>query len=421
MPLFHYEALDRTGNPVVGAMQVSDEAALSDRLRAMGYRPVTIHPPTIARRGTRQASMQTHGAGTRSAAVGRSGRVSKLSADERSMARMLHQLHLAFRAGIPAFQALSTVQAQVSHPALRQALGEMAGGVRDGHTISGEMENYPRLFQQGDIGMLRAAEIGGFLPEAFANLAARYEQDDNARRRLRIWTWFFHSNVITFLMLVALAPFFKTAIEAGFDVQAGLRAVAKTFLFVSVPLIALYFGALGWFYHVRHQPHWAYRWHRMALRLPVLGKINELRANAVFTRALQQLYQAGLGAQTAWETAAAAVPNLYLAERYGTGTRTVHDTGRLSLGLQQVGLLDPADVGMVATGESAGEVAQALQYLANRYEEDTRVALGASVIRGAITFTVWAFLLGGLGIAVLAQGYYGTVFQAVEKGMGVGE
>lgn len=421
MPLFHYEALDRTGNPVVGAMQVADEAALSARLTAMGYRPVTIHAPAVTRRGTRQAAAQAHLTATGGKAVNAGGATSKLHADERSMARMLHQLYLAFRAGIPAFQALSTVQAQVSHLALRQALGEMAVGVRDGNTLSGLMEQYPRLFQRGDVGLLRAAEVGGFLPEAFESLAVRYEQDDNARRRLRIWTWFFHSNVITFLGLVALAPFFKAAIEAGFDVRAGFRAVGHTFLFVSVPLLALYFGALGWFFHVRHQPTWAHRWHRMALRLPVLGKINKLRANAVFTRSLQQLYQAGLGAETAWETAAAAVPNLYLSGRYSEGVRTVHDTGRLSLGMQQVGLLDPADVGMVATGESSGEVAQALHYLASRYEEDTRVALGASVVRGAITFALWAFILGGLGIVVLAQGYYGTIFSAVEKGMGVGE
>ena len=48
---------------------------------------------------------------------------------------------------------------------------------------------------------------------------------------------------------------------------------------------------------------------------------------------------------------------------------------------------------MVATGETTGEVPQALSYLADRYEDETRVALGASVVRGALTFTLWAFLL----------------------------
>ena len=59
------------------------------------------------------------------------------------------------------------------------------------------------------------------------------------------------------------------------------------------------------------------------------AKINYLRANAVFTRVLQQLYQAGVLSATAWETAAGAVPNLYLADRFLEGKRVVEHSGRL--------------------------------------------------------------------------------------------
>jgi type II secretory pathway component PulF len=400
VPLFRYEALDNTGNVLRGAMQVQDEHALSARLAAMGLQPTFVE---AAGRATPAAAPSAPASPTSTGAPVLP--VSDLTADDRAKARMFHQLHISLRAGMAAYQAVTTVAAQMPERSLREVLSEIGLGVRDGHSLSGLMERYPRLFTRGDVGMVRAAEMGGFLPEAVENLAVQHEQDDNTRRRLRIWVWFFHSNVITLFLLVALAFFFKAAISAGFDAMAGVRAVGSAFMTISLPLLALYFGALTAFYYGRNNPKWAYRWHKALLKLPAASKINYLRSNAVFTRTLQQLYHAGVASGTAWETASGAVPNLYLAERFYTGLPVVESTGRLSLAMQQVALLDLSDIGMVATGEATGEVPQALRYLADRYEEETRVALGSSVVRGAVSFTLWAFILGGLGTAVIAWGY----------------
>jgi type II secretory pathway component PulF len=419
VPLFRYEALDQTGNKISAYMQETDEQALTARLTSMGYRDLSIE---IAQRQLRQAAqftspvVQHQPAGSRHAAE-----VSKLSTNERALARMFHQLHLSFRAGMPAFQAVSTVAVQVHEPPLRQALAELSQGIQSGDRLSALMERYPRMFSRGDVGMIRAAEEGGFLPEAMEALAVQHEQDDNTRRRLKIWEWFFHSNVVVFFIVIPLCFFFKTAIESGFNAMAGLAAVGRAFLIISVPSLAVYFAALIYLGQVRRSPGMAVRWHRFLLRVPVVGRINALRANAVFTRTLQQLYHAGVNSSSAWDTASGAVPNRALAERFGEGLPVVESTGRFSQAMQQVGLLDLADVGMVATGESTGEVAQALDYLAGRYEEDTRVALGASVIRGAITFSLWAFGLGAIALALFFQSYYGVIFGAVEKAFGIGE
>lgn len=407
MPLFRYEALDRTGTKVVGAMQVSDEAALNARLTEMGYRATHVEIPHRSLTACRGA---THASGSTASrlparAYGAMPAASPITASERSIARLFHQLHIAFRAGMPAFQAISTVAGQIHERPLQQMLSEVSLGVRDGNRISDLMEHYPRLFSRGDVGTVRAAEMGGFLPEALESIAKRYEEDDNTRRRLRVWVWFFHSNVLVFFCLFALAPFFAAAIRAGFDARVGLMAVGRAFLTVTLPLSLLYYGALTAFYFGRRNPGLAYRWHRMLLRLPVVGRINFLRSNAVFTRTLQQLYSAGVMPASAWETAAAAVPNYVLSDRFSSGQPVVESTGTFSIAMQQVDLLQPTDVGMVAMGEASGEIAEALNYLANHYEEDTRVALGETVVRGAVTFTLWAFLLGALGVAVVAWGY----------------
>ncbi|MFN3652914.1 MAG: type II secretion system F family protein [Armatimonadota bacterium] len=412
MPLFRYEALDGTGNPVTAYMQELDEQAVSRRLAAQGYRPVSIE---VAQRGLRASAAGLAAGAPAAATQSAPAPVSRLSAPERSIARMLHQLHISFRAGMPAYQAVSTVAGQVHDRSLRQVLVEVAQGVQRGERLSDQMERYPRIFSRGDVGTVRAAELGGFLPEAFQALADQHEQDDNTRRRLAIWVWFAHSNVVTLAVLIAFSAFFGAALR-NFDVGVGMQAIGSTFLRVSLPILVLYFGGLAYFSHVRRSGgELTRKWHRSLLKLPVIGRINFLRASAVFTRMLERLYHAGVSGTTAWDTAAAAVPNLYLSDRFLSGRGAVETTGRLSAGMEQTGVLEPADVGMVATGETTGDIPQALHYLANRYEEDTRVALGAGVLRGAISFTLWAFLLGAIGFAILMQGYYGQIFKAFEE------
>lgn len=392
MPLYRYEALDRTGNKVVGAMQVTDEQSLTARLVGMGYQPTQVE---VAQSNLRGATGTLTGLGV-PAAGSAAAATSRLTASDRAIAQLFHQFHIAFRSGMPAIQAVSTVAAQTHESGLREALMEISLGVQNGTPISDQMERYPLIFTKGDAGTLRAAEMGGFLPEALALLAAQHEQDDNTQRRLKIWVWFFHANVALIPFIVAMLFFFPAFAAADFKLAAGLSAVGRAFVTISLPLLALYIGSLIGFKSLRKSPRFRERWHRLLLKLPIAGKINYLRANAVFTRTLQYLNRAGVDMRSAWETAAGAVPNLSLAERFASGLSVVHSTGRFSAAIQHTGLLDPYDAGMVATGEATGEIAEALDYLAARYEGETQAALGASVVRGAVTSVTWVLILSGL-------------------------
>jgi type II secretory pathway component PulF len=246
--------------------------------------------------------------------------------------------------------------------------------------------------------------VGGFLPEALQSLAVQHDQNDTTRRRMAIWVWFFHTNVLAALLFIPLG-FFMRDVFPSFNVKVGIASAVRALLTVVLPLLVSYLAGLALFSRLRNSPGWAYLWHRLLLKLPITGKIHRLRANAVFARTLQQLYHAGLPPVTAWETATGAVPNLFLAERFMAGRAVIESTARPSAALEAVRLMEPADLGLVATGESAGEIPQALDYLANRYEEETRVALGASVARGATSFLLWSLMVGAIGFGIVMYFY----------------
>ncbi len=418
MPLYRYEALDRTGNRVVGAMQVSDEAALNSRLLAMGYRPTLVQmAPNGAPATGSTARVST--APPKPGAATAPGGVSPLSASERGIARMYHQLFISFRAGMPAFQVLHTVSGQVADAQLRQMLYEMALAIRDGSSLSAQMERYPLIFRAGDVGIVRAGEVAGCLPEAFEALAQRYEQEDNARRRLGVFAGFFHVSLFAFFLIIALIWGLRSMILAltgnattGADfLGSSLPAIGQALLFFTLPCSLVYGGILFGLSRLRRSPDRAYAWHQFLLRLPILGKINRLRSTAVFTRTLQWLYHAGQLPANAWEAASRAVPNLYLAERFLQSKPAVESSARMSVGMQQTGLLDLADVGMVATGESTGEIPEALRYLADRYEEEVRSAITAGVTRASISFVAWALMLTPIVVCFLYWCYGSAILQ----------
>ena len=109
MPLFRYEAQDKAGKTVVGAMQVADEAALQRRLTAMGYLPVTVQqapsaaPPPQGR------------------AVGCDQPVSS-----QALAILYEELYTTVRAGITLGQALASAAAVTPHAGLRKAVMDLS-------------------------------------------------------------------------------------------------------------------------------------------------------------------------------------------------------------------------------------------------------------------------------------------------------
>ena len=159
MPLFRYEAQDKTGKTVVGAMQVADEAALQRRLTAMGYLPVTVQPASAP-------------AAPQGRAVGCDQPVSS-----QALALLYEELYTTVRAGIPLGQALASTAAVTPHAGLRKAVADLGRGVEAGAPLAKVLLRYPMMFRAGDRGLLAAGEQGGFVDQALRLLADRHEAD----------------------------------------------------------------------------------------------------------------------------------------------------------------------------------------------------------------------------------------------------
>ncbi len=401
MPLFRYEAEDAAGRTVRGALDVRDEQAAAARLLQLGYRRPRLSGVSIP-----AAAAGPVGSGP----VGSGPVIS-----DGVRARIYEQLHLALKAGMSPFQAVSMVAVQAPERPVAEALQQVARKSADGQSLSDSILAFPGIFLPGDRGLIRAAETGGFLPSAFRQLSARCEEEETSRRRLAVWLWYFHLNVYGTLLIIPMAAWLRE-MTGALSVTAGLGAAAISFLAIALPLGLAYTGLLVFARRARFSPRYARAWHRWLLKAPVAKQINYLRGRAVFARSLHALHHAGVDPAGAWEAAALSVPNMILSERWRDGAVIAGESG-FARAFQVSDAMDPADAGMIAVGEATGELETALNGVAGRCEEELRQAMGASTVRGITALLTWTVILSGIA-TVLVMGAYGQGLMKLMNGFG---
>jgi general secretion pathway protein F len=406
MPLFRYEAQDKQGRRVVGAMQVANEALLQRKLTSMGYVPVVVQQAPEA------------GAPPEGRAAGRDQPV-----PSRALSLFYEELYTTFRAGISLGQALSTVAARLPHAGLRAAVADLGRGVDAGAPLGKVLLRYPMMFRSGDRGLLAAAEEGGFLEQALRLLADRHQSDEQVRRRTRFWVGYllvllFTATFLTFPIVsfcrAAFAPELTDATTAAAHLVPGFRAFATTILTVSLP-VALAAGGLAlWCRSLIVWPTRRRRWHAALLAFPGLSGLAWARARELFARALQLLYHSGVPPAAAWTAAAGAVPNEELGARLALQARFVEGGGRFSDAMRRSGVFGEAEAGMVASGESAGSVEEMLAKVADYQAVEVESALKRLPIITRIVFFAVGGLVTVIAVATAYRAFYEAIFRAFE-------
>jgi len=404
MPLFRYEAQDKAGKTVVGAMQVADEAALQRRLTAMGYLPVTVQQAPSA------------AAPPQGRAVGCDQPVSS-----QALAILYEELYTTVRAGITLGQALASAAEVTPHAGLRKAVMDLGRGVEAGAPLAKVLLRYPMMFRAGDRGLLAAGEQGGFLDHALRLLADRHEADRQLSRRTRFWAWYlavllFVATFLTFPIIsfikAAFAPELTDATTAAAHLIPGFRAFAHTVLTVSLPLGVAAAALALWCRSLAISPARRRQWHAFLLRLPGLSGLAWASAREQFVRALQLLYHSGVAPGSAWTAAAGAVPNEEIAARLAAETHFVNAGGRFSEAMRRSSVFRDHEAGMVATGESAGSVEELLAKVADFEAMEVEAAIHRLPFIARFTFLVVGALVTAVAAGMAWKAFYMAIFRA---------
>jgi len=154
------------------------------------------------------------------------------------------------------------------------------------------------------------------------------------------------------------------------------------------------------------------------LKSPLWGKLHMSRALSRFGKSLAQLYAAGLPPGPAWNAASSACPNSVVANKLRAVGSALNSGGTLSSALENSRVFDAESVGLLISGEQAGDIPGTLRKLAE-YNDAFASARHRAGRWISISMAINAFLiLSGVLFLTFWWGYGKILMKLIEDSLG---
>lgn len=431
MPLFAYQARDKSGERVSGTREAPDQRAALEALREQGFfvtqlgpsksgglfnrekherasevrsRPEEATPqscrpaPGATPPPPRSTTGATQGAHTSTGAPLPTNLWATANAKELSL--FFRQMNSMLNAGTGMGAALNTMAQHGPSPSLRRASAEMSRATSQGTPWSETMRAYPSLFDALAIGMVAAGEAGGFLDRMCQRLADYSERDYELQQTIKRETWYPKLLLFCSILIPSVVP----AVVAFNNGQNVLAAWLQT---VALPLGIVGGCWLLWMLSKRVAPIAALLKplmlvvDQLKLTIPGVSKMSRALAAAKFSRALGALYASGMGVGRAIDIAAGASGNVAMAESARRVIPQVERGVSLSEAMASTNQMPPIALQMLSTGEMTGNVDTQLDKVADFMEQDAETAI-KQVVK-ALSLLIYLFVAAYIGYIVISM------------------
>ncbi len=388
MASFRHQSLDEHGAVVTGVISAPDRSAAIRQLAGRGQRPVSL---AEVEGSAAPAAAATPTAPDASASSGRSLDLGRLfhrapTLRRTELASFVRELATALEAGLPLMQALRTVRRQTTSRGQSQILDRLIERVEAGQPLHQAMEEHGPPFDEMVIGMVRAADASGRMPEVLHQLADLLERSLELRRDLlgaTIYPMIVASLIglsivvlVTFILPTLMEPL--TATNTRVTMPWPTRVLLGFADFFRHWWWAILLGAVGSFLTWRWwvaQPGNRAIVHGVMLKLPFVGPVIRDVAVARFTRTLGTLVSAGLQIIPALRIVRDTLGNVVLMQAIDEVTDRVSTGQSLADPLERCGHFPPILVQIVSIGERSGRLESMLLHAAGAFDRQVRASI----------------------------------------------
>ncbi len=386
MPSFRYVARNQAGASVSGVLVDDNQGAVITRLRDQNLNVMSV---------------RLEGEKWWSRLVGGPPRPHVKSED---MVVFTRQLSTMISSGIPLLEALEILQEQVTDKGFKYALGIVVERIRGGSDLSAALQEYPKLFPNIYVNMVRAGEASGQLDEVLVRLAEYQEAAEALKREIKSAMTY---PLVSMVMVAGIAIFLMVGIVPKFqDIFASMQDLELPWITKFVLALSLsmkqYF--LVWFLglvafvillvmYVRTETG-ARHWDWLKLKLPVFGPLFQKVALSRFSRTFATLLKSGVPILGALEIVAGTSGNRIVSEAVLSARENVRQGETVADPLSESWVFPPMVTRMIAIGERSGAMESLLEKISEFYDQQVEATVKA------LTALIEPLMIGFMGIFV---------------------
>lgn len=324
-------------------------------------------------------------------------------------------LSIMIKSGILISEALSTLISQTKSKPLRAALSAVLSDIQNGQSLSKSLGQHPHIFDQFYISIIEVGEASGTLEGNLEFLAKQLAKDYAMRKKVQgamLYPGLIFCSVaamgafMSLFILPQLVDFFGAfQIELPLPTRLllGLAQVMKSYgIAIVLGCALLFFLFLSWSRSSIGKPVW----HRVLLRIPIVGKMVTAINLARFTRNFGTMLKSGVTLVTCLRTTAHTLDNVVYRNILFSAEASVKNGKQLSDALGEYSAIPPMVSKMIAIGEKTGKLDEVLLYLGDYYEEEVdEFSRNLSTILEPVLLIGIGIVVGFVAIAIISPIY----------------
>jgi len=396
MAVYAYKGIDARGKAVKGTRDADNAKGLRMVLKRDGVLATEILEQSEAARKT-----------ARDIDFGRLfRRVSPMD-----VAVATRQLSVLLRSGVPLVEALSALIDQLDHPELKAAFTDTRNQVNEGSTLADALRVHPKFFLPLYVNLVAAGEASGKLEEVLGRLAEFLDEQTRLQSKVRgALAYPLVMGVVVVLILFLMMSVVVPKVTAIFDnfnqtlpwYTSLLIGVSDIFSNYWWLLAALIGGGIYWFRRWRASEEGRKKWDLFMLEVPLFGQLLTMVAVARFARTLATLLASGVPVLTAMDITRNVLGNTELMRVVEDARESVREGEGIAKPLRQAGRFPPMVTHMIAVGERSGQLEEMLLHVADAYDQQIEVRVGAMTsILEPLLIVVMGVIVGGIAFAIL--------------------
>jgi len=413
MPIFEYKAYAPGGATRTGVIDADTPREARVRLRREN---ILVSELRVAK-GGRKSSKE------RAAALGKGpGLFERINSmrqqpsgptgrDLEIVAALTRQMGTLLAAGIPLSDMLSAIIEQAENRRQETIFRSIRERITQGASFGDALADYPQLFTDLYVNMVRAGEATGQIDIVLLRLADFLQRQRALQRKV--------ASALTYPVLMVVIGALVVSVLMAFVVpkitdmlrDTGQALPGPTQLLVTISnlfkdwwiLIPLGIALTSVLYNRAYKTdRGQLAIDKFKLRIPIIGELLRKSAIARFTRTLATLLSSGVAAVRSLEITETVVGNRVLADATAYIRSRILEGTDIATPLKSSGAF-PSVVGyMVSVGEQSGELEQMLDRVADAYDEEIEVVTERiTVVLEPLMIVVLAVIVGFIVYSII--------------------